>query len=104
VVAWPATVSLTAPDDQDTPGAERALAVGSAEEDAVRAEEWHDLRASLARLEPGARDALVLRDIYGFSYAEIAAILDLGLSAVKMRVHRARGALQRALVEGQAAA
>ncbi len=95
----PSTVSLTAPDDQDAPSADRALAVGSAEEAAVRAEEWRDLRAMLARLDPGARDALVLRDIYGYSYAEIAAMLDLGLSAVKMRVHRARSAVQRALSE-----
>jgi RNA polymerase sigma-70 factor (ECF subfamily) len=99
----PTTVSLTAPDDQDTPTTERALAVGSAEEDAVRAEEWRDLRATLARLEPGARNALVLRDIYGYSYAEIATMLDIGLSAVKMRVHRARSAVQRALGERRAA-
>jgi RNA polymerase sigma-70 factor, ECF subfamily len=100
----PATVSLTAPDDQDTPTTERALAVGSAEEDAVRAEEWRTLRATLALLEPGARNALVLRDIYGYSYAEIATMLDLGLSAVKMRVHRARGAVQRAMGDRHAAA
>lgn len=99
----PSTVSLTAPDDQDVPTAERALAVGSAEDAAVRAEEWRDLRAMLGRLDPGARDALVLRDIYGYSYAEIAAILDLGLSAVKMRVHRARTAVQRAISEAPAA-
>lgn len=100
----PATVSLTAPDDQEAPAPERALAVASAEDDAVRAEEWHDLRRTLCGLEPGAREALVLREIYGYSYAEIAAKLDLGLSAVKMRVHRARHAVQRAMVERQPAA
>ncbi len=95
----PSTISLTAPDDQDAPATERALAVGSAEEAAVRAEEWRDLRATLAGLDPGARDALVLREVYGYSYAEIATMLDLGLSAVKMRVHRARNAVQRAMNE-----
>lgn len=99
----PSTVSLTAPDDQEAPVAERALAVGSAEEAAVRAEEWRDLRATLARLDPGARDALVLREVYGYTYAEIATMLDLGLSAVKMRVHRARNAVQRAMTESLAA-
>lgn len=98
----PATVSLTAPDDQELPAAERALAVGSAEDAAVRAEEWRDLRATLARLDPGARDALVLREVYGYSYAEIATMLDLGLSAVKMRVHRARNAVQRAMSDSLA--
>lgn len=100
----PATISLTAPDDQDTPTTERALAVGSAEEDAVRAEEWQLVRATLASLEPGARTALVLRDIYGYSYAEIATMLDLGLSAAKMRVHRARSAVQRAIGDRHMAA
>jgi RNA polymerase sigma-70 factor, ECF subfamily len=92
----PITVSLTAPDDQDLPTAELALAVGSAEEAAVRAEDWRDLQLMLARLDPGARSALVLREIYGYSYAEIAIMLGLGISAVKMRVHRARHAVQRA--------
>ncbi len=95
----PATVSLTASDDHEAVAPERLLAVASAEEAAVRAEEWRDLRAMLLRLEPGAREALVLRDIYGYSYAEIAGMLDLGLSAVKMRVHRARHAVQRAMTE-----
>jgi RNA polymerase sigma-70 factor, ECF subfamily len=95
----PATISLTAPDDHEAPAPERALAVASAEEDAVRAEEWHNLRRTLSRLEPRAREALVLREVYGYSYAEIAAMLDLGLSAVKMRVHRARHAVQRAMAE-----
>lgn len=100
----PNTVSLTAPDDQEAPAPERALSVASAEDDAVRAEEWHDLRRTLSGLEPGAREALVLREIYGYSYAEIAEKLDLGLSAVKMRVHRARHAVQRAMSERQAVA
>ncbi|MCX7790512.1 MAG: RNA polymerase sigma factor [Chloroflexaceae bacterium] len=95
----PATISLTASEDHEASVPERLLAVASAEEAAVRAEEWRDLRATLLRLEPGAREALVLREIYGYSYAEIAGMLDLGLSAVKMRVHRARHAVQRAMNE-----
>jgi len=100
----PATVSLTPPDDQEAPAPERALAVASAEDDAVRAEEWRDLQSTLLRLDPCAREALVLREVYGYSYAEIAAMLDLGLSAVKMRVHRARHAVQRAMHEQLACA
>ncbi len=36
------------------------------------------------------RIPLVLRDLDGWSYQEIAAHLDVGLSAVKMRIKRAR--------------
>lgn len=99
----PSTVSLSAPDEQDAAGPERLLAVASAEDDAIRAEEWRDFQALLLRLEPGAREALLLRELYGYSYVEIAAMLDLGLSAVKMRVHRARHAVQRAMSEQPAA-
>ncbi len=95
----PATVSLTPSDDREALAPEHLLAAASAEEAAVRAEEWRDLRTTLLRLDPGAREALVLREIYGYSYAEIAGMLDLGLSAVKMRVHRARHAVQRAMTE-----
>ncbi len=40
------------------------------------------------------RSALVLREWKGMSYQEIADELDLGLSAVKMRIKRARSAFQ----------
>jgi RNA polymerase sigma-70 factor (ECF subfamily) len=36
------------------------------------------------------RIPLVLRDMDGFSYEELAANLGIGLSAVKMRIKRAR--------------
>lgn len=95
----PATISLTVGDDQELSAVELALAVGSAEEAAVLAEDYRDLRATLARLDPGAREVLVLREVYGYSYAEIAAMLKLGVSAVKMRVHRARNTIQRSMGE-----
>ena len=36
------------------------------------------------------REVLVLRDLQGFSYAEIGEILDISMSLVKTRLHRAR--------------
>ncbi len=56
------------------------------------------LEKALAELEPAGRNAIVLRDIEEMSYEEIAASLKLGLSAVKMRIHRARLAV-RDLIE-----
>jgi RNA polymerase sigma-70 factor (ECF subfamily) len=98
----PTLVSLSTPDESEQLP-ERALAVASAEDAAVRAEEWRDLQATLLRLDPASREVLLLRELYGYSYAEIAAMLDLGLSAVKMRVHRARHAVQRAMDEPEGA-
>ncbi|MEM8530545.1 MAG: sigma-70 family RNA polymerase sigma factor [Chloroflexota bacterium] len=54
----------------------------------------HELRWCLEQtihnLHITQRMLIVLRDIEGRSYDDIATILDIGLSAVKMRIHRAR--------------
>lgn len=91
----PATVSLTVDDGGEEPAFGDALRAGSAEEAALRAEEWGAFRDALGRLDPNAYDALLLRALHGYSYAEIAALRNLSLSAAKMRVHRARQAMQQ---------
>jgi len=48
------------------------------------------LQVTLAQLDPDGRTVLILRDVQGHSYQEIAEMLTLGLSAVKMRIHRTR--------------
>jgi RNA polymerase sigma-70 factor (ECF subfamily) len=45
---------------------------------------------SLARLSSEDREILMLRDVEGFSGAEVADLLDLTLPAMKSRLHRAR--------------
>lgn len=47
----------------------------------------------LENLSPDDRAAVVMRYWYDFSYEEIAAALDLSISAVKSRLHRARRTL-----------
>jgi RNA polymerase sigma-70 factor (ECF subfamily) len=54
--------------------------------------------AALQQLEDDYRAVVVLRDIEGFDYAEIGAILDLPTGTVKSRLHRARMALREAVV------
>ncbi len=50
----------------------------------------------LDQLPKEAREILVLCDMQGFSYAEVAAILNLQEGTVKSRLHRARNAFKKA--------
>lgn len=91
----PATISLTGGEGGDEPAFAESLRAGSAEDAALRSEEWGVFRDCLGRLDPPAYDALLLRALHGYSYAEIAELRNLSLSAAKMRVHRARLAVQQ---------
>ncbi len=52
------------------------------------------LSQALKALKPGEFQVLVLKDIEGKAYADIASELNISLSASKMRVQRARASLQ----------
>jgi RNA polymerase sigma-70 factor (ECF subfamily) len=67
------------------------------EEAVLRHELRRCLETTLAQLDIHDRVTLVLREIEGRSYQEIAESLAVGLSATKMRIHRARLAFQRLL-------
>lgn len=56
-----------------------------------------DVLAALRALNPEARAAVVLRDIEGLSYAEVADLLGLKIGTVRSRIHRGRAQLRRAL-------
>jgi RNA polymerase sigma factor (sigma-70 family) len=60
------------------------------------------LRASLEqaieRLSPLNREVLLMREVVGLSYEEIAAALDMTLPAVRGRLARARELLQSTVI------
>ncbi|MEA3340802.1 MAG: RNA polymerase sigma factor [Chloroflexota bacterium] len=64
-----------------TPSAERA---------AIAHERRDSIQETLNRLSETQREALILRDVQGLGYQQIAEVLGIGLSASKMRVRRAR--------------
>lgn len=57
----------------------------------------HDMLRALGHLAFDQRAALVMREIEGRSYAEIAEVLDLSVSAVETLIFRARRALREHL-------
>jgi RNA polymerase sigma factor (sigma-70 family) len=56
-----------------------------------------DIQAALQSLAPDYRAAVVLCDIEGFSYEEIAATMGVKLGTVRSRIHRGRAQLRAAL-------
>ncbi len=56
-----------------------------------------DVQAALDSLAPEFRAAVVLCDVEGLSYEEIAAALGIKLGTVRSRIHRGRAALRAAL-------
>jgi RNA polymerase sigma-70 factor (ECF subfamily) len=69
----------------------------SAEELLVEKEVGEEVRRALELLPEGERSAIVLSQFHGLRYQEIAEILGVSVSAVKMRISRAREHLRRQL-------
>jgi len=69
----------------------------SAHDAVARAETRRLVRAEVDRLPESQRSTLLLRDIEGLELKAIAELLEVGLSTVKVRLHRARHALHDAL-------
>ena len=56
------------------------------------------VKSALESLPEAFRIAVLLADVEGFSYAEIAEITDSPMGTVMSRIHRGRRALQKALL------
>lgn len=81
------------PDDPD-----RVLPPAPAPEDALAGSVLPDhVQAALLRLPDDYRAAVVLCDVAGLSYAEIAESLDVPVGTVRSRIHRGRALLREAL-------
>ena len=69
------------------------------DEELDRSELRGDLDRALAALPASLREAFVMKHVEGRSYEEMADLLGTTVGALKMRVHRAREALQALLEE-----
>ncbi len=59
-----------------------------------------EVRAALMRLTPEQREVVVLRFLEGWDNAEVAALLDKPVGAIKALQHRALDALRRQVLPG----
>ena len=66
-----------------------------------RAEMRQRVRLAIARLPEIYRTVLMLRDIEGIELKEIGVLLGIGLSTVKIRLHRGRHVLRQLLASAR---
>jgi RNA polymerase sigma-70 factor, ECF subfamily len=80
-------------------GLEAAAAGRSAEDEVMDLFTDGDVKAAMEALPENFRMPVLLADVEGFSYKEIAEILDIPIGTVMSRLHRGRKALQKALLD-----
>lgn len=94
------TVSLDATDDRHKQPLGATLRNDDAvdpEQETLAHEREGQLREALLGLRQSYREAVILRDVEGFSYEEIADTLEISIGTVKSRISRGRLELRRKL-------
>jgi RNA polymerase sigma-70 factor (ECF subfamily) len=99
--AQPAPVSL---EDLDNglAVAQHTFLVEHGEESPIRATLLREIRQATLKLPLPYREAIILAHIGGFSYREMAQILEVPVGTVMSRLHRGRRLLRTLLQEGVA--
>jgi RNA polymerase sigma-70 factor (ECF subfamily) len=79
----------------ESDGAATIAAAGTLPDRAAEERELADaLEAAIRGLDPIYREVLLLRDVEGLTAPEVAAVLGIGVDAVKSRLHRARATVR----------
>ena len=87
-------VPLEAPAGDERPAAELPAADEPLDQRAERLELARYLQEGLASLPPDQRLAVILRDVQGLAYEEVAEATGASLGTVKSRISRGRAALR----------
>ncbi len=93
------TLSLSDSNEDETPLLERLVDMKVRDADRIlEGKEFsRGAQAALMRLSPDYREAVVLRDVEGLEYGEIASVLKVEVGTVKSRIARGRAQLRAEL-------
>ncbi len=86
-------ISIHAGEEEGVALPEPEAANGAPEKDLLAEERRRAVQEALLGLGPELREVVLLRDMEGLSYAQIAEALSITTAAVRSRLHRARTAL-----------
>ena len=89
---------LEASTDDERPVAELPASDEPPDQRAERLELARLLREGLVTLPPDQRIAVILRDVQGFAYEEVAEVTSASLGTVKSRISRGRAAMREFLL------
>jgi RNA polymerase sigma-70 factor (ECF subfamily) len=78
---------------------EQAMAARSAEDELMDVFTDEEVKQALEALPEAFRLPVLLADVEGFSYREIAEMLDIPMGTVMSRLHRGRKAMQKSLYD-----
>ena len=97
----PAEVSVDDLTERDLAGSAACLSAGqrSAEAEALDALPDNEIKAAMDSLPETFRTAVYLAEVQGYTFAEVAAILDIPMGTVMSRVSRGRHRLRLALAD-----
>lgn len=97
------TFSLDEPVESESNSIERQIEDKSMtpEEIIMQNETVDEMRVAIQQLKEDHRIIIILRDIKGYAYEEIANILDCSVGTVKSRLSRARNGLKKIIVENK---
>jgi len=85
-------------EDSKNQIAELASNEPSVEEEVLMNERKNAVHKAIAKLKPEYRTVILLREIDGLSYDEIASVLNIPLGTVKSYISRARDELRTSLI------
>ena len=87
------------PGDQETIESAPDLTSATPEQMAMRNASSSALAEAIAALPLGYREVLILRELEGLPYREIARVVDIPIGTVMSRLHRGRRILKRELAD-----
>ena len=93
------TVSINGGSENDEYEIQIADEHSGPEESVIKTDSMNIVKEEVYKLPDDYREVVILRDIEGMSYNDIADIIGINLSNVKVRIHRGRELLKNRLVE-----